>query len=447
MSMTISLCSRILTATGLICLLITPALAGAPGGVEGALERASRAIDKDPGLATETKEALKELLNALEEERGRAAAPAAHASTPATTATTATATATVLDRLDVYGDFRYRHETNDTQGSPTRNRERIRMRLGADYRLNDQLSIGGRVSTGSRTDAKSSHNTLGEGFHRFDINLDRAFFDYRPSGAPGLWLKGGKFAHPFWKNPVYGEVLWDGDVQPEGGAVGYGLGGLGVLDSLDVTIGEYILVEQALADEATAFVAQLAGTKKLSEAWSAGAAVGLYHWSNLTPDGNTLLLDDNQGNATIDDDGDDIADRFSSRFEVVNPIAALTYSGGQRPFTLAGEYIYNRKAASGRDSGWGLGAALGRARAPGDWRLFYQYYELDEDAFFSVVAGDDTLRTTNARSHIFGLDYKVSEHFKPRLWGLVSRRLEQLSGDTDPTANDTRLRLDLNFSF
>ena len=432
-----------LGALALTCLLATPALAGSPGRVEEALTRASRAIDKDPGLAPETKEALKALLGALEEERADfAVAPVATASVPAA--------APALDRIKVYGDLRYRHETNDQQGLPTRNRERVRMRLGADYEVSERLSIGGRISTGSRTDPNSPHQTLGEGFHRFDINLDRAFFHYRPSWAPGLWLKGGKFAHPFWQNPVYSGVLWDGDVQPEGGATGYSLDGLGPFDSLDVTYGYYVLVEQALADEATAFVAQLSGKRQLNELWTASGALGFYRWANLTPaavttwldDNEATLLDENQGNATVNDD-----DGFASRFEVLNPVVALAYDGWAHPLTLAGEYIHNRKAATGRDSGWGLGASLGKAKEPGAWRLFYHYYEMDEDAFFSVVAGDDPLRITNTHNHIFGLDYKVSDHFKPRLWGLVSRRLEALSGDTSSSADDTRLRLDLNFSF
>ena len=435
-----------------------PAVAGQDPGqaVPDALERASRALANEPALAPETKEALQGLIRALQEERGSGTGTPASTVPAATAAGSAGATSQmarsggVLDRVKVYGDFRFRHETNTNLAgdSPEHNRQRIRFRIGGDYDVSERLSFGARLSTGSRTDPNSPHQTLGEGFHRFDINLDRAFFHYRPSWAPGSWLKAGKFAHPFWRNPVYGDLLWDSDVQPEGGAAGHRWSDLGGFERVDLVVGEYVLVEQEFADEASVFVAQLAAHGRARRGWKPSVALGYYRYTDLTPDGATTILTDNAGNATVDNDSDGEADAFASRFELIHPMVSLSYDGWRLPLNFAAEYIHNTDATGGRDRAWLLGASLGALGDPGSWRLFYSWAVVEQDSLLSAFAGDDLLLQTNHRSHIWGIDYRVSEHFQPRLWGLVSTQEAATGNATDDlSADQTRLRLDLNFKF
>ncbi len=352
----------------------------------------------------------------------------------------------VLDRLSMFGDLRLRHESNFSRtGLPDRRRERLRLRIGGNYGLSDELSVGARLVTGEAGDPNSSHVTLGDGFDSIDLNLDRAFATWRPKSAPGLWLTGGKFAHAFHLNPVYGELLWDGDVQPEGLFAGYRLEEVGPLKRLTLRAGEYLLLEQGNASNASAFVIQLDGELPISESWSSHAAIGYYHYTDVTPDGAISLLGDNAGNATVDLDADLIPDRFESDFQVLNPLLSFDYSGFHAPLVLSAEYIENLGAKNSRDTGWALGAAMGGARESGDTRLYYQWQTVEQDAVFSPFAQDDFLFTTNHRSHLLGCNYQLTDKIGLNLWGLVSR-IEDAAGALNDD-DQWRVRLDLNVKF
>ena len=429
--------SRRWTALAMAALLISAgvstAVAGQPSDTEAALEKLERALSKDKSLDRSTRDALRGLVDALQAERsgGRTAAPVSASKADA------------LDRLSVYGDIRLRQETNtNLDDQAERHRQRIRMRLGANYEVSDELTVGARLTTGSVGDPNSPHQTLGNVFDRFDVNLDRAFVKYKPNWAEGLWLTGGKFGHPFWQNPVYGELVWDADVQPEGVALGYthGVGN----GHVDIKAGEYVLREQSGGADASAFVAQVASHSSLNDQVSLSAAVGYYRYANLTADGDSTIIDDQGGSPINSVTGSD----FTSGFEIVNPIVALTYGGLGRPLVLSGEYIVNDDANIDEDEGWAVGAAYGKAGSPGDYRLFYQYNEIEQDAVLANFAQDDFLMVSNHESHVFGVDYKWSKRVKPRLWALVSSR-DQLgaTATTDSDKEQWRLRADLNISF
>ncbi|HJP02249.1 MAG TPA: hypothetical protein QF764_10815 [Planctomycetota bacterium] len=173
-------------------------------------------------------------------------------------------------------------------------------------------------------------------------------------------------------------------------------------------------------------MAQLAGGFDLGNAWAGTAAVSYYDYTDVTPDGGTGLLDGNSGNATVEEGG--VVVDFESQFAIWNPIAALTYSGAGRPFSVAAEWIHNARAANEADSGWAVGAAWGRAREEGDLRLYYQWQVVERDAIFSPFAQDDFLFATNHRSHAFGVNYQLADGIGLHLWGLVSAP-EETGGD------------------
>ena len=124
------------------------------------------------------------------------------------------------------------HTTRD------RNRARTRLRVGATYKIRDDLVFGTRIVTGNFDDPQSPHHTFGTTFNSLRLSLDRIFLKYSPQRAPGFWVTGGKFAHPFYANPVYGELVWDADVQPDGIAIGDGIQDKGRLERFDIVGGE-----------------------------------------------------------------------------------------------------------------------------------------------------------------------------------------------------------------
>ncbi len=435
-----------------------------PPTLEKALERLDKALQKDPGLAPETKRALREALKALRIEGVQAGQPAPTTHPPLRKGDIATVVdeylaarpptrekmtwEKVLEDLVLYGDLRLRHETSfKLDDKPDRNRERMRARFGANYRLTDEVLVGARITTGNPDDPNSPHRDLGHIFDSVEISLDRVFMTYRPKWAEGAWVTAGKFKHPFFQNPVYSELVWDADVHPEGAVMGYTFSNKGRLEKLNLMAGEYVLLEQSNADEASLSVFQASSRFRLADHLRMNLAVGYYRYSDTTPDGSPALLNDNAGNATIDTDGDGTADEFLSDFGILNPIAVFTYDAWKTPLTIAGEYILNTRSRD-NDQGWAAGFTLGTVRKQGDWLFYYQRQIIEQDSVFSAFTQDDFLFQTNHRSHVFGMKYKITDNMGIHPWGLISARDETSPGlTTDSDKDQWRVRLDLDIKF
>ncbi|MCH8854156.1 MAG: putative porin, partial [Planctomycetes bacterium] len=207
------------------------------------------------------------------------------------------------------------------------------------------------------------------------------------------------------------------------------------------TVGEYLILQQNELDEASVFVAQVAGEKALTSRLDLFTALGWYRYSDLTPDGGLAFRLKNAGNAIVHDE-------FVSRFSILNPIIALTYKGLPMPLTVSGEFIFNTRASRDDGQGWALGASYGRTRKAKDWRLYYQYQRIDRDAVLSAVSQDDFTLATNFRGHVFGLEYKFTDAVGINLWTLLAERLSSDFFFPSNSGDDQwRFRVDLNIKF
>jgi hypothetical protein len=115
------------------------------------------------------------------------------------------------------GDFRLRDEPffgGPSNDSLVRHRVRLRARLYANTRLNDEISGGLALTSGHLGDAISGNQDLDQFYTRKPIELDRAFINYNPRRLRPLTLTGGKFAIPWYRT----ELTWDNDVNVEGAA-------------------------------------------------------------------------------------------------------------------------------------------------------------------------------------------------------------------------------------
>jgi hypothetical protein len=120
----------------------------------------------------------------------------------------------VLGRFRLSGDVRLRGESI-FQGAPgfvDRNRARIRARFGFDSKINEDLSAGIFLATGSLADITSANETLTNFFERKTIGVDRAFITYQPVAHKWLQLTAGKFAYTW----IRTSLTFDPDINPEG---------------------------------------------------------------------------------------------------------------------------------------------------------------------------------------------------------------------------------------
>jgi ABC-type phosphate transport system substrate-binding protein len=345
-----------------------------------------------------------------------------------------------FEQLKFYGDLRLREEASfDLVGRDDDARTRLRLRLGVNHRINDELLVGVRLATGDPDDPNSTHVTFGDGFDKLEVNLDRAFLSYRPLWADGAWGRMGKFNHAFKRNPVYGELVWDADVQPEGVLLGRSWRNADFGERFALVMGGYSVQHSSDSKDVYALVGQVSGKAEISNDVAGRLSLAGYHYTDVNPSGSTDLIDDNRGNAAA-------GGEYVSQFGIINPILALEWEGLSGPLVTSAEYVRNLRAEIDNDEGWALGIAYGSRARRGDWRAYYQWQVVERDALFSPFAQDDFLQRVNFRGHAAGVSYMFTDKIALHLWALVSS-----IDDVDPTvpseADDQdqwRLRLDLD---
>src|SRR4051812_21083278 len=113
-------------------------------------------------------------------------------------------------------DFRYRHEyiSPGSSGATSRNRDRIRFRASDELGIEDNLTLNFGLATGENTDPVSTNTTLGTGFSKFGIFLDKAYFDWAFYES-ALHFYGGKMKNPLYR-PASSELIWDSDLNLDG---------------------------------------------------------------------------------------------------------------------------------------------------------------------------------------------------------------------------------------
>ena len=121
-----------------------------------------------------------------------------------------------ISKLNIYGDARVRFEYIDEK--PQSNlvktndniveRNRYRLRIGADYTFTDNFKAGVELESGNGDD--SANQTLGNSYGKQNIDIGLVYLQWKP--VDWLTLTGGKQ-----RNPLYTtDLVWDPDINPEG---------------------------------------------------------------------------------------------------------------------------------------------------------------------------------------------------------------------------------------
>jgi len=120
-------------------------------------------------------------------------------------------------QLKLFGDVRYRYESDERTGSTQteRTHSQIRARLGASFQPDNAWHGRLRLSTDA-TSANSRDTTQSttENDKNGNFGLDQAFITYAPGKVLNMYL--GKMDFVFFQQ---NEVFWDKDINPEGVAM------------------------------------------------------------------------------------------------------------------------------------------------------------------------------------------------------------------------------------
>ena len=121
-------------------------------------------------------------------------------------------------KVKVKGDIRLRYQWQDTDGGIERNRGRYRARLGIIGKPVDNWEAGIGIASGG-DDPRSTNETFDDTFETKDARMDYAYLQYKKDN---LMAVGGKFKRKkyLWNAT---DLMWDGDVNPEGFAAKYSM--------------------------------------------------------------------------------------------------------------------------------------------------------------------------------------------------------------------------------
>jgi len=345
--------------------------------------------------------------------------------------------------MKLNGDFRLRYQYEKKKGSNTnagntteRNRARIRFRMGAQTKVNDQTKVLFGLATGG-TDPRSTNQTLENSFELKDVRLDYAYFQY----APFAWASffGGRMKNPLWEP---GDLLWDTDINPEGLAVK--LNGK-VNDRLETYLntGVFILDENAAASDPWIYALQPGLKWKMNDKASLNLATAYYGSSQV----KGAILDHSASSNT--NNGKRglwyglSAVSPSVELAVKDP---LQFMGLGLPYvSLLGEYVRNLPSAK---SGYLGGFKLGHEKVSnrGQWQLRYFYTMLATDAWLDIFPDSDRYGgRTGIRGNEMLFTYGLGKN-----WSL---ELDYYRTDLTTTHSDSLVKtenlfqVDLNFKF
>jgi hypothetical protein len=375
-------------------------------------------------------------------------------------------------RFAFRGDLRYRHEqimsdgdravpgvpaaTNPSVASLDRVRDRIRLRFGGTFRVNDTVVVGMQLATGA-DDPRSTNQTLGDsvgpGSARRTVGVDQAFFAWQPTST---WLvRGGKMPMP-WTRPGT-SLFFDGDINPEGVAVNYTKGLLfGSASYMWLQERGPTVVRQGeaavdVSDPAMGHVQ--AGIRYPFTATSSLTGAISYYDHFATQGRRPFFAGNPNGNTTVN-----VAFPAGSTTQLA--VAAYDYNILQAflqydqivfdtlPLMLYVDYAQNDDAPRS-DTAYSVGFTLGRASNPRTWEVGAMYQDIGKDALFGQwVDSDFGNGNTDTKGWVLRAGYAVKTN-----WTLnATYFINELNNDVCSAAvpcnrGYDRLQLDTNFRF
>ena len=325
--------------------------------------------------------------------------------------------------IKLAGDFRYRYENREVDGITMKDRQRMRLRIGAYGKVNDFTDFGVRLASGDKKDGTSTNQDEGDNASKKEVWLDQMFVDMHPEIFGGAHMFVGKMPQPW---ITYGSgLIWDTDINPEGVALTYEKQFLPV--KLKANTGAFVLKEGGGDEDIRLWSSQVALEKTIGPG-TLTLGVSDYYVANANLSTNIAGA---SGNRNTPNTG----------FNMVEGFGSYGFTVFKLPVLLNGQYVVNVDATTSEDTAYLAGITLGKAKEKGTWEIGYTYRDIEKDA---VVAGfndsDFAGETwTGCSGHRFSGKYQVFKNMSADLAYILSTDYKDRSANT--------LQADLNFKF
>jgi hypothetical protein len=351
------------------------------------------------------------------------------------------------------GDF-FDGEGNAMQGNPSnptqllnstieRHQMRIRARLAAIAKVNDEVEVGIGLATGTTSNPVSTNATLGDSLNKKNFLLDTGYLKWSPYPSFTLW--GGRFANPWFGS----DLVWDQDINFDGVAFSFRPKFTSTL-SMFLTGGAFPIQEIELSTrDKWLYAGQLGVRYRDEKDLTATLAIAFYNFENTVGQVNTGGIDVSSGKPISLGDKDWTAPQFMQKGNTyinIDPtglqsLAKMAYAADFRELNiggsldlgfwdplrvvLMGDYVNNFGYNSSRvnsltghivkkeTEGYQFGMAVGYAetRDYGQWKVLVNYKYLEADAVMDAFAESDFhLGGTNAKGWILGGDLGIGKN-------------------------------------
>ncbi len=366
-----------------------------------------------------------------------------------------TKVASWIDRITFGGDVRLRQEMlYRHNGTDDRSRQRFRLRLGAELKI-DTILVGIRLAsgTGEHVSTNKSFDNLSA---QTPLYIDRAFVQWQGENSRWLTVTGGRMANPFFT--VYSsDLVWDDDLNPEGLAenLAFNLGGA----DLFVNLAQIVLDEDSSGKLSTDqwLFGQQVGVKA-NPTTTLQTAVAVTYLNAVNTQDNTLsqsvCADGNsrQATGTLCPGSTTRNANLVNDYNVVHVTASATTKLASLPVAVMGDAVKNTadtQDASGndtKDGGYQAGVILGKAGDPRTWEAAYFYKEVGTDATLADIADSDfgSDGGTDRKGHIVWAAYNPTKALQVK----AKYSTSEVENDTAATQKDVnRLQIDFSVKF
>ncbi|OGX32798.1 MAG: hypothetical protein A2787_07420 [Omnitrophica WOR_2 bacterium RIFCSPHIGHO2_01_FULL_48_9] len=323
--------------------------------------------------------------------------------------------------LKLKGDLRLRTQWERRQhAAEERYRGRIRYRLGMETKVSDSVIVAAGIASGG-DDPRSTNQTFENSFQHPDLRLDYAYAEFTPPEVKGLKMAGGKFLmKDYLWTPT--DLLWDTDINPEGGSLHYehqivkGLTGY-------LNTGIWVIDENGATDRSDPFMHNVQGGVKIKnenlgvEANLAGVYYAFHGLkaSDLDHEKNTNTQRGGVADGVLLYDYDSAG--VSAEVSLKKPLGFLGVDQVEHA-AVFGDYIHNVDSGDGRGKvddgyGWALGARLGDKKVTNwaQWQLKYIYAHLEKDAFPDIFPDSDRYGgSTDMRGHEVMAEFGINKN-------------------------------------
>jgi len=197
-----------------------------------------------------------------------------------------------------------------------------------------------------------------------------------------------------------GDVIWDGDINPEGLAATY-KHAIGSKSELFGSAGYYNLKDN-VDGEGVEFRHDLK-----MYAGQLGGRFGVTDNLKLTVGGSVYGFDGDEDTATLSVNGNTAGQQ--QQFKLYEGFAQMDITGLAIPLAVYGQYVKNADAVNDQDTAWLAGA---KTKLFDKWGLDYNYRDVQRNAVVGAFTDSDFGGGyTGARGHKLKVSYDIDKNF------------------------------------